>query len=104
MTAATAALDAHINVAGLLRRLADALPAMGGYTEDESAVLRRLADEQQQKEEYDAWVRAEVEAALADPRPRVPHEVARERMRQYMRQREREREQARGREHAATAV
>ena len=53
-----------------------------------AGLLRRLADEQQQKEEYDARVRAEVEAALADPRPCVPHEVARERMRQYMRQRE----------------
>ena len=59
-----------------------------------AGLLRCIADEQQQKEEYDALVRAEVEAALADPRPRVPHEVARERMRQYMRQRE----------HAAAAV
>ena len=102
MTVATAALDAPAS--GLLRRIADALPAMGGYTGEDVNTLRRLAEEQQRKEEYDAWVRAEVEAALADPRPRVPHEVARERMRQYMRQREREREQARGREHAAAAV
>ncbi|MBQ9579020.1 MAG: hypothetical protein IJR28_05765 [Ottowia sp.] len=70
MTVATAALDAPINVAGLLRRIADALPAMGGYTEDESAVLRQLADEQQQrKEEYDAWVRAKVARARAETGP-----------------------------------
>ncbi|PDH67969.1 MAG: stability determinant [Sphingomonadaceae bacterium MED-G03] len=24
--------------------------------------------------EYDAWLRASVERALADPRPRIPHE------------------------------
>ena len=100
MTAATAAIDA--TVAGLLRRIADALPSLGGYTGEDAATLRQLADEQQRKEEYDAWVRAEVQAALADPRPRVPHAVARERMRQYMRERKREREQER--EHAAAAV
>ena len=103
MNTATATLAAP-SCAGLLRRIADVLPTLGGYTGEDADTLRRLADEQQQKEEYDALVRAEVEAALADPRPRVPHEVARERMRQYMRQREREREQARGREHAAAAV
>ena len=103
MNTATATLAAP-SCAGLLRRIADVLPTLGGYTGEDADTLRRLADEQQQKEEYDAWVRAEVEAALADPRPRVPQDVARERMRQYMRQREREREQARGREHAAAAV
>ena len=104
MTAATAAATpaAPAPVAGLLRRLADALPTMEGYTGEDAAALRQLAEEQQKKEEYDAWVRARVAAARADPRPRVPHEVARERMRQYMREREREREQER--EHAAAAV
>ena len=104
MTAATAAAtpSAPAPVAGLLRRLAEALPTMEGYTGEDAAALRQLAEEQQKKEEYDAWVRARVAAARADPRPRVPHEVARERMRQYMREREREREQER--EHAAAAV
>ena len=104
MTAATAAAtpSAPAPVAGLLRRLAEALPTMEGYTGEDAAALRQLAEAQQEKEEYDAWVRARVAAARTDPRPRVPHEVARERMRQYMREREREREQER--EHAAAAV
>ena len=72
MTAAAAALDAPAS--GLLRRIADALPAMDGYTGEDAATLRRLADEQQRKEEYDAWVRAEVEASLADPRPSLTTE------------------------------
>ncbi len=100
MTAATAAATpAPAPVAGLLRRLADALPTMEGYTGEDAAALRQLAEAQQRKEEYDAWVRARVAAARADPRPRVPHAVARERMRQYMREREQEREHA-----AAAAV
>lgn len=100
MTAPTAAATpAPAPVAGLLRRLADALPAMEGYTGEDAAALRQLAEAQQEKEEYDAWVRARVAAARADPRPRVPHAVARERMRQYMREREQEREHA-----AAAAV
>ena len=66
-TAATPAAPAP--VAGLLRRLADALPAMDGYTGEDAAALRQHAEAQQKKEEYDAWVRAKVERALADPRP-----------------------------------
>lgn len=73
MTTAAATLDAP-SLARLLRRVADALPALGGYTEDESAALRQLADEQQRKEEYDAWVRAKVARSLADPRPPLSEE------------------------------
>ena len=76
MTAATATPAAPAS--GLLRRLADALPTMEGYTGEDAETLRQLAEAQQKKEEYDAWVRAKVQAALADPRPRVPHEQARE--------------------------
>ena len=67
MTVATAALDAPAS--GLLRRLADALPAMGGYTGEDANTLRRLAEEQQRKEEYDAWVRAKVAKARAETGP-----------------------------------
>ena len=49
-------------------------------TEDEAAMLRELADEQQERAEYDAWVRAKVEAALADTRPSLTTEQVRERM------------------------
>ena len=80
MTAATAAATpaAPAPVAGLLRRLADALPAMEGYTGEDAAALRQLAEEQQKKEEYDAWVRAKVARALAEPRPGYTTEQARE--------------------------
>ena len=76
MTAATAAATpaAPAPVAGLLRRLADALPAMEGYTGEDAAALRQLAEEQQKKEEYDAWVRAKVARSLADPRPSLSEE------------------------------
>ena len=50
------------------------MPAMGGYTGEDVNTLRRLAEEQQRKEEYDAWVRAEVAAARADPRPSLSTE------------------------------
>lgn len=30
--------------------------------------------------EYDAWLRASVEAALADPRPGIPHEIVMQKM------------------------
>ena len=69
-----AATPAPAPVAGLLRRLADALPTMDGYTGEDADVLRQLADAQQRKEEYDAWVRAEVAAARADPRPSLSTE------------------------------
>ncbi|MBQ9578394.1 MAG: hypothetical protein IJR28_02550 [Ottowia sp.] len=75
MTAATAAATpAPAPVAGLLRRLADALPTMEGYTGEDAAALRQLAEAQQRKEEYDAWVRAKVARALADPRPSLSTE------------------------------
>ena len=38
---------ATLERASLLRRLADALPAMGGYTLQHVALLREMADEQQ---------------------------------------------------------
>lgn len=60
--------------AGLLRRLAEALPTMEGYTGEDAATLRQMAEEQRRKEEYDAMMRAEVEAALADPRPSLTTE------------------------------
>lgn len=100
MTAATAAATpAPAPVAGLLRRLADALPAMEGYTGEDAAALRQLAEEQQRKEEYDAWVREKVARARADPRPRIPHEQAREYVLRRLREKygytpEREREPA----------
>lgn len=47
-------------------------------TEDEAAMLRELADEQQQRAEYDAWVRAEVQAALAEPQPGYTTQQVRE--------------------------
>ena len=79
MTAATAAATpAPAPVAGLLRRLADALPTMEGYTGEDAAALRQLAEAQQRKEEYDAWVRAKVARALAEPRPGYTTEQARE--------------------------
>ena len=64
-----AATLAPAPAAGLLRRIAEALPTMDGYTDEDAAVLRQLADAQQRKEEYDAWVRAKVARARADPRP-----------------------------------
>ena len=69
-----AATPAPAPAAGLLRRLADALPTMDGYTDEDAYTLRQLADAQQRKEEYDAWVRAEVAAARADPRPSLSTE------------------------------
>lgn len=30
--------------------------------------------------EYDAWLRARVEAALTDPRPGIPHEIVMQKM------------------------
>ena len=60
--------------ASLLRRLADTLPSMGGYTEDDGAMLREMADEAQRKAQYDAWVRAKVARSLADPRPSLTTE------------------------------
>ena len=59
---------ATLERAHALRALADRLPAQVG-TDEDAAMLRALADEQQQRAEYDAWVRAEVEAARADRRP-----------------------------------
>lgn len=47
-------------------------------TEDEAAMLRELADEQQERAEYDAWVRAEVQEALAEPQPGYTTQQARE--------------------------
>lgn len=54
-------------------------------TEDEAAMLRELADEQQQRAEYDAWVRAEVEAALAEPQPGYTTQQVREYVRGRLR-------------------
>ncbi|MBQ6655996.1 MAG: hypothetical protein IJM64_01775 [Ottowia sp.] len=82
MTAA--ALDAP--VAGLLRRLADALPAMGGYTGEDADTLRRLAEEQQQRAEYDAMMRAEVEAARAEAGPGYTTQEVREYVRARLRE------------------
>ena len=48
--------------AAALRGIADRFPC----TDEEAALLRELADEQQRKAEYDAWVRAEVAAARAE--------------------------------------
>lgn len=49
-------------------------------TDEEAAMLRELADEQQQRAEYDAWVRAKVEAAQADRRPSLTTKQVREHM------------------------
>lgn len=49
-------------------------------TEDEAAMLRELADEQQERAEYDAWVRAKVERARAETGPGYTTEQVRERM------------------------
>lgn len=62
-----------------LRALADRLPAQVG-TDEDVAMLRELADEQQERAEYDAWVRAKVEAAQADTRPSLTTEQVWERM------------------------
>lgn len=70
---------ATLERAHALRALADRLPAAGGTSEEE-ALLRELADEQQQRAEYDAWVRAEVEAALSDPRPPLSAEEVQARL------------------------
>ncbi len=82
MTAATTAAPAS----GLLRRLADALPTMEGYTGEDAETLRQLAEAQQKKEEYDAWVRAEVEAALAEPQPGYTTQQVREYVRGRLRE------------------
>ena len=71
MNTATLAIPSR---AGLLRRIAEALPAMEGYTGEDAATLRQMAEEQQQKEEYDAWVRAKVARSRADPRPSLTSE------------------------------
>ena len=68
MNTATATLAAP-SCAGLLRRIADVLPSISGYTGEDAATLRQLADAQQQKEEYDAWVRAKVAKARAETGP-----------------------------------
>ena len=60
--------------ASLLRGVAERFPC----TEDEAALLRELADEQQKKAEYDAWVRAEVAAARAETGPRYTTQEVRE--------------------------
>ena len=88
MTAATAAATpaAPAPVAGLLRRLADALPAMEGYTGEDAAALRQLAEEQQKKEEYDAWVRAKVARARAETGPRYTTQQVREYVRERLRE------------------
>lgn len=65
MTAATMTLER----ASLLRAVADKLPLLGGFTDGQAAMLREMADEQQQKEEYDAWVRAKVAKARAETGP-----------------------------------
>ena len=64
------AMKSSMERARSLRAIADRQQC----TEDEAAMLRELADEQQQRAEYDAWVRAEVEASLADPRPSLSDE------------------------------
>ena len=68
MNTASATLAAP-SCAGLLRRIADVLPSISGYTGEDAATLRQLADAQQQKEEYDAWVRAKVAKARAETGP-----------------------------------
>ena len=65
MTAATMTLER----ASLLRAVSEKLPLLGGFTDRQAAVLREMADEQQRKEEYDAWVRAKVARARAETGP-----------------------------------
>ena len=38
-------------------------------------------DTEEEAEAYDKWFRAKVEASLADPRPRIPHDQAMAEMR-----------------------
>ena len=73
---------ATLERAHALRGIADRYPC----TEEEAAMLRELADEQQRKEEYDAWVRAEVQAALAEPQPGYTTQQVREYVRGRLRE------------------
>lgn len=41
-------------------------------------------DTEEEAEAYDRWFRAKVEAALADPRPKIPHDQVMGEMRQLL--------------------
>ena len=43
-------------------------------------------DTEEEAEAYDVWFRAKVEAALADPRPRIPHDEVMAEMHQLLAQ------------------
>ena len=71
---------ATLERAHALRALADRLPETGAGTAEDADMLRQLADEQQQRAEYDAWVRAKVARARADARPSLTTKQVEEHM------------------------
>ncbi len=56
-----------------------------------SPIVSEFASEEEAAA-YDAWLRAKVEASLADPRPPVPHDEAMARIRAFIKERSGRRE------------
>ncbi len=61
----------HFENANFLRDLAESLPRIRpqGYSQGQSELLQRLADDELALAQHDEWVRTKVAAARADTRP-----------------------------------